>query len=110
MQLRGDELIVRRFPCFKCTIGVLCDECRNAPGIRDRVVTSVTEVEEEEVEEEEEDNEEEIDDVGNSDEELSSEDDESDEEETGDEGDAIIWAAFGYRKKVFKNRILVRNL
>ena len=92
MQLRGDELVVRRFPCFKCTIGVLCDDCRNAPGIRD-VGTSEA-VEEEVVEEEEEVEEEDIDDVGNSDDELSSEDDESDEEDE-DEGDEIVWAPFG---------------
>ena len=97
MQLRGDEVVLRRFPCLQCSVGVLCEACRGAAGVRRRVVVDTVEPVEEEDEDEEE-VEEEIDDheLGNSDEgDASGDGDESeDDDEEEEEGDSIVWAPF----------------
>ena len=115
LQLRGDEVVARKYPCFECRLGQLCIECQQAKGVRRRPDVRAPPRRREapdEVEnggEEEEDEEEETDaseilnreegdnsDVGH----LSEDDDggvavveEQDEEEDEEEG-SVVWACF----------------
>ena len=34
LQLRGDEVVAREFPCFTCTMGTICEECMGAEGVK----------------------------------------------------------------------------
>ena len=98
---RNGEVVARRFPCFECRLGMLCDSCANTNGIR-RSVDNTPVEEEEEGESFTEavdgivsDQEGEDSDVGNSSDE--DEDEEEDEEESAAEDEAIdslVWAPF----------------
>ena len=106
LQLRGEDLVARRFQCFECSVRTLCDACQTAKGVCGKTATTVASSEstddgneEEERDEEEEDAEREED--GNSDDDESSEDDseeeeeeEGDEEEEEDQQSRVVWAPF----------------
>ena len=96
LHLRGDEVVPRRFPCFDCRGGVLCDTCKDAEGIKGvvdhnppSVDLSLAPV----FNEEEGDNSDE-----ETDDDEDDEDDDDDDDDTEDDDDAvdrIVWAPFG---------------
>ena len=109
LQLRGDEIVARRFPCTRCRLGILCEECQSAPGISRRRDVLETPANEEEEEEEDGNDDENISDTDseqdeNSGDESQSEDEgeddggemEEDEDDGDEERDAgrVVWAAF----------------
>ena len=94
LQLRGDEVVPRRFPCFQCHGGAICDECAAAVGIRGIVDVEPPAID---VSLPPVFNEEEGDNSDNEDDEDDDEDDdeENDDVETEEDEAVIIWAPFG---------------
>ena len=100
LRLRGDRIYAKEFPCFKCTLATVCEDCAEAVGFGRQDCVNMTEEVDASLPPTLE-----ADEGDNTDDEDSDEEDEEEEEEEDEEHEvgAFCWAPWGYEKSLLGN-------